>query len=140
MDGRETRQRSAIRKIVPSHAASRNIPDDSESIAITYEMRLWPARILEAKKKKKNHERPKAPGKRAKTIRGTKKSPRDVISTPTRELYRLGNCVTTVNSTPAHFSLSSPSPLCLSAAYLLRSFAAAFQAIRNVKKAEHARR
>lgn len=41
----------------------------------------------------------------AKTIRGTKKSRRDVISTPTRRLYRLGNCVSTVNSTPAHFVL-----------------------------------
>lgn len=43
---------------------------------------------------------------RANAIRGTKKSRRVVISTPTREFYRLGNCVRTVN-----FNLPSPSSL-----------------------------
>lgn len=52
--------------------------------------------------------------RRARAIRGTKKSRGDVISTPTRvEFYRLGNCVRTVN-----FNLpSAPRALSFRAAF-----------------------
>lgn len=79
--------------------------------------------------------------RRARAIRGTKKSRGDVISTPTRvEFYRLGNCVRTVNfnllSAPRALSFRAAftSPFVLSSRGLARA-CAQLDSVEATKKA-----